>query len=123
VRVLDLAAVDRDSTRPRDVRLTADELGALIGEPTRVPGVVASVGDLIAPPEDTFRIELAAKDLRLILTLGREVGADLRQSETNLVMLEETEEAGFRGEDVSAVARYLRDENRAPPTGVPERGG
>lgn len=70
-----------------------------------------------------FRVELAAKDLRLILTLGREVGADLRQAETNLAILEETEGAGFRDDDVSAVARYLRDKNRAPPTGVPERGG
>jgi len=70
-----------------------------------------------------FRVELASKDLRLILDLAHRVGADLRQGATNLAILEETEDAGLRDADVSAVARYLRGNNRAPPTQVPERGG
>ena len=70
-----------------------------------------------------FRVELASKDLRLILDLAGRVGADLPQAQTNLAILEETESSGLRDEDVSAVARYLRGKNRAPPSRVPERGG
>lgn len=70
-----------------------------------------------------FSIELASKDLELILDLGEDLGADLRQARTNLTVLDETAAAGLREEDVSAVARYLRDKNRAPPAGIPERGG
>lgn len=70
-----------------------------------------------------FRVELAAKDLELILDLGEEVGADLRQAETNHTLLGEAAASGLQDDDVSAVARYLRDKNRAPPSGIPERGG
>ena len=70
-----------------------------------------------------FRVELASKDLRLILDLAQRVGAELRQAETNLAVLEEAEGAGLQDEDVSAVARYLRGKNRAPPAQLPERGG
>jgi 3-hydroxyisobutyrate dehydrogenase/2-hydroxy-3-oxopropionate reductase len=70
-----------------------------------------------------FRLELASRDLRLILALGEKVGADLRQSETNLAVLEQAAVAGFGDRDVSAVASFLRDKDRAPPAGIPERGG
>lgn len=70
-----------------------------------------------------FRVDLASKDLRLILDLGHRVGADLRQARTNLAVLEEAEAAGLSDQDVSAVARYLRDNNRDPPSRIPERGG
>lgn len=70
-----------------------------------------------------FRVELAAKDLELILDLGEEVAADLRQARMNHTLLEEAAAAGLQDDDVSAVARYLRGKNRAPPPGIPERGG
>lgn len=70
-----------------------------------------------------FRVELASRDLRLILDLGEKVGADLRQAETNLVVLDQAVDAGFGNEDVSAVASYLRDKNPLPRAGIPERGG
>lgn len=70
-----------------------------------------------------FRVELASRDLRLILELGEEVGADLRQAETNLEVLDQTVDAGFGNADVSAVASFLRDKNPVPPSGIPERGG
>lgn len=70
-----------------------------------------------------FRVELASRDLRLILELGDKVGADLRQAETNLEVLDQAVDAGFGDADVSAVASFLRDKNPVPPSGIPERGG
>jgi 3-hydroxyisobutyrate dehydrogenase-like beta-hydroxyacid dehydrogenase len=70
-----------------------------------------------------FRVELASRDLRLILELGDKVGADLRQAETNLEVLDQAADAGFGNADVSAVASFLRDKNPVPPSGIPERGG
>jgi 3-hydroxyisobutyrate dehydrogenase len=70
-----------------------------------------------------FRVELASRDLRLILELGDKVGADLRQAETNLEVLDQAVDAGFGNADVSAVASFLRDKNPVPPSGIPERGG
>ena len=70
-----------------------------------------------------FRLELASRDLDLILGLARKVGADLRQAEVNLAVLNEAAAAGHRDEDVSAVAGYLRGSDRAPPAAIPERGG
>jgi 3-hydroxyisobutyrate dehydrogenase-like beta-hydroxyacid dehydrogenase len=70
-----------------------------------------------------FRVELASRDLRLILDLAEKVGADLRQAQTNLAILDEAAAAGHRDEDVSAVAGYLRGSKRAPPARIPERGG
>ncbi|MEX0743619.1 MAG: NAD(P)-dependent oxidoreductase [Actinomycetota bacterium] len=70
-----------------------------------------------------FRVELASRDLRLILELGEKVGADLPQAETNLEVLDQTVDAGLGNADVSAVASFLRDKNPVPPSGIPERGG
>lgn len=70
-----------------------------------------------------FRVELASRDLRLILELGEKVGADLRQAETNLDVLDQAANAGFGDADVSAVASFLRDKNPVPRSGIPERGG
>jgi 3-hydroxyisobutyrate dehydrogenase-like beta-hydroxyacid dehydrogenase len=56
----------------------------------------------------TFRLELAAKDLRLALALAQEVGADLPQTRTNLAVLDDAVAAGFGPEDESAVAEHLR---------------
>jgi 3-hydroxyisobutyrate dehydrogenase-like beta-hydroxyacid dehydrogenase len=56
----------------------------------------------------TFRLELAAKDLRLALALAEEVGADLPQTRTNLAVLDEAVAAGFGQDDESGVAQHLR---------------
>lgn len=55
-----------------------------------------------------FRMELAAKDLRLALALGAKVGADLPQTRANLTVLGKAVEAGFGDVDESGLADYLR---------------
>lgn len=57
----------------------------------------------------TFRLELAAKDLRLALELARQVGARLPQTRTNLGVLDDAVAAGFGDDDESAVAQHLRE--------------
>jgi 3-hydroxyisobutyrate dehydrogenase-like beta-hydroxyacid dehydrogenase len=70
----------------------------------------------------TFRLELAAKDLRLALALAADVGADLPQTRTNLAVLDEAVAAGFGPDDESGVAEHLRRAaGRASP--VPATGG
>jgi 3-hydroxyisobutyrate dehydrogenase-like beta-hydroxyacid dehydrogenase len=66
-----------------------------------------------------FRLELAAKDLRLALDLAREVGADLPQTRANLAVLDDAVAAGFGTDDESAVAEHLRAAltPRSRPTG------
>ena len=62
-------------------------------------------------PEDaplTFTLDLMAKDLDLILSLGHEVGASMGQAERNREVVERALVAGFSGRDLSAVAEYLR---------------
>jgi 3-hydroxyisobutyrate dehydrogenase-like beta-hydroxyacid dehydrogenase len=61
----------------------------------------------------TFRLELAAKDLRLALALAEDVGADLPQTRANLAVLDEAVAAGFGDDDESAVAEHFR--RRARP--------
>jgi 3-hydroxyisobutyrate dehydrogenase-like beta-hydroxyacid dehydrogenase len=61
----------------------------------------------------TFRLELAAKDLRLALDLAGQVGAELPQTRTNLAVLEDAVAAGLADDDESAVAEHLR--SRRPP--------
>jgi 3-hydroxyisobutyrate dehydrogenase-like beta-hydroxyacid dehydrogenase len=56
----------------------------------------------------TFRLELAAKDLRLALALAESVGAPLPQTTTNLAVLTEAVDAGLGSADESAVAEHLR---------------
>jgi 3-hydroxyisobutyrate dehydrogenase-like beta-hydroxyacid dehydrogenase len=56
----------------------------------------------------TFRLELAAKDLRLALALAADVGAELPQTRTNLAVLDEAVAAGFGSDDESGVAEHLR---------------
>ena len=70
-----------------------------------------------------FRLALASRDLQLILGLGERVGADLQQAETNLAVLRLAAAAGFGDEDVSAVARFLREERPTSSAVIPERGG
>ncbi|MFD1498754.1 NAD(P)-dependent oxidoreductase, partial [Streptosporangium lutulentum] len=61
-----------------------------------------------------FRLELAAKDLRLALELADKVGADLPQARVNREVLGAAMAAGFGDEDESAVARYLRSGTPQP---------
>jgi 3-hydroxyisobutyrate dehydrogenase-like beta-hydroxyacid dehydrogenase len=49
-----------------------------------------------------------AKDLDLILSLAREVGAPMGQAERNREVVERALTEGFSGRDMSAVAEYLR---------------
>jgi 3-hydroxyisobutyrate dehydrogenase len=56
----------------------------------------------------TFTLDLMAKDLDLILSLAREVGASMGQAERNREVVERALTAGFSGRDMSSVAEYLR---------------
>jgi 3-hydroxyisobutyrate dehydrogenase-like beta-hydroxyacid dehydrogenase len=56
----------------------------------------------------TFTLDLMAKDLDLILSLARDVGASMGQAERNHELVERALTAGFSGRDMSAVAEYLR---------------
>jgi 3-hydroxyisobutyrate dehydrogenase-like beta-hydroxyacid dehydrogenase len=67
-------------------------------------------------PESTpvaFSLDLAAKDLGLILDLADRVGLDLPQAGTNLEAIREATSAVGGDADFSAVATHLRDEPRA----------
>lgn len=55
-----------------------------------------------------FRLELAAKDLRLAKEAAGRAGARLPQTETNLAVLEQAVEAGYADLDESGLAEYLR---------------
>jgi 3-hydroxyisobutyrate dehydrogenase-like beta-hydroxyacid dehydrogenase len=62
-------------------------------------------------PDETpvaFSLELVAKDLDLILGLAAEVGAPMRQAETNRAEVVDAIEAGYAQADLSAIAQYLR---------------
>ncbi|MEA2622454.1 MAG: 2-hydroxy-3-oxopropionate reductase [Chloroflexota bacterium] len=75
-------------------------------------------------PDDTavaFSIDLAAKDMGLILDLGEQVGADLPQAEIDIAVLHEIADAGGGGRDLSSVASHLRDTADRSDRGVPVR--
>lgn len=55
-----------------------------------------------------FRLELAAKDLRLANEAAERAGAQLPQTATNLVVLEQAVEAGYADLDESGLAEYFR---------------
>lgn len=65
------------------------------------------------PP--AFTVELAAKDLRLILDLARRVGAPMPQAERDLGTLEEAAASGLGERDMAALADYLRSRAGPPP--------
>jgi 3-hydroxyisobutyrate dehydrogenase-like beta-hydroxyacid dehydrogenase len=56
----------------------------------------------------TFTLDLMAKDLDLILSLAREVGAPMGQAERNREVVGRALTEGFSGRDMSAVAEFLR---------------
>ena len=55
-----------------------------------------------------FRLELAAKDLRLAKEAAARAGAQLPQTATNLAVLEQAVEAGYADLDESGLAEYFR---------------
>lgn len=55
-----------------------------------------------------FNLDLAAKDLRLILALANRVGAGMQQGTANLEVTEAAIARGFGDHDMSALAEYLR---------------
>ena len=57
----------------------------------------------------TFPIDLAIKDLDLILALGSEVGVSLPQAETNRAAMQAAAAAGLGAADMGSMAVYLRD--------------
>jgi 3-hydroxyisobutyrate dehydrogenase-like beta-hydroxyacid dehydrogenase len=67
-------------------------------------------------PDETpvaFALDLAAKDLRLIADLAREVGVPMPQAITNLETIAAASAGGRGGRDFSAVAEHLRRSARA----------
>ncbi|MFP3880821.1 MAG: NAD(P)-dependent oxidoreductase [Actinomycetota bacterium] len=65
-------------------------------------------------PEDAvvaFSLDLVAKDLELITALGSKVGVPLEQANTSLEVVRGAIEAGMGGDDLSAIAVYLRGED------------
>jgi 3-hydroxyisobutyrate dehydrogenase-like beta-hydroxyacid dehydrogenase len=68
-------------------------------------------------PDETpvaFRLDLVGKDLDLILELASAVGAPMPQAETNREVVRAALATGLADHDISAVAEYLRDVERAP---------
>jgi 3-hydroxyisobutyrate dehydrogenase-like beta-hydroxyacid dehydrogenase len=58
--------------------------------------------------EVAFSLDLVAKDLELIVDLGRSVGAPMRQAETDLSIVNDAIDAGYGSHDLSAIAVFLR---------------
>jgi len=55
-----------------------------------------------------FTLDLVAKDLELITALAAEVGAPMDQAETGLEIVRRAIESGMGGQDLSAIAVFLR---------------
>jgi len=63
-------------------------------------------------PEDAevaFSLDLVAKDMELITSLGRRVGAPMAQAETGLDIVKRVIDSGMGDRDLSAIAVYLRE--------------
>jgi len=56
-----------------------------------------------------FSIDLVAKDLDLITSLGRSLGAPMPQAEAGLDIVRRAIDHGFGARDLSAIAAFLRD--------------
>ncbi|MGF1616779.1 MAG: NAD(P)-dependent oxidoreductase [Acidimicrobiia bacterium] len=72
---------------------------------------VAYRRDAFLDPDRTpvaFRMELAGKDLDLVLDLATEVGAAMSQAELNREVIRQSIASGLGDHDMSAVADYLR---------------
>lgn len=70
--------------------------------------------DAYEHPEEAkvaFSLDLVAKDLELITTLGRRVGAPMNQAETGLRIVKDAIAAGLGDHDLSAIAVHLRGDD------------
>lgn len=56
----------------------------------------------------TFSVDLANKDLGLILALASQVGASMPQADANLAMMQDASESGLGDHDMGEVATVLR---------------
>jgi 3-hydroxyisobutyrate dehydrogenase-like beta-hydroxyacid dehydrogenase len=56
----------------------------------------------------TFSIDLANKDLGLILTLASDVGTSMPQADANLAVLQEASRSGLGDHDMGEVATFIR---------------
>ena len=56
----------------------------------------------------TFTVDLAAKDLHLVLDLAAETDTPMPAAETNLRLMEATSDAGMGDDDMGMTAEYLR---------------
>jgi 3-hydroxyisobutyrate dehydrogenase-like beta-hydroxyacid dehydrogenase len=81
------------------------------GSAVGAPFVQYKRAAFVTPDESAvaFSVDLAAKDMGLILELAEQVGADLPQAEIDVAVLLEISDAGGGGRDLSWVASHLRD--------------
>jgi 3-hydroxyisobutyrate dehydrogenase/2-hydroxy-3-oxopropionate reductase len=56
----------------------------------------------------TFSVDLANKDLGLILTLASEVGASMPQADANLAVMQQASKSGLGDHDIGEVATFIR---------------
>jgi len=56
----------------------------------------------------TMSVDLAIKDLELILALARSTGTPMPQAEENLALMRNASKAGLNDEDMGTTAEYLR---------------
>jgi len=56
----------------------------------------------------TFTVDLASKDLRLVLELAAATGTPMPAAETNLAVMDATSRAGMGDDDMGTTAEYLR---------------
>jgi 3-hydroxyisobutyrate dehydrogenase-like beta-hydroxyacid dehydrogenase len=56
----------------------------------------------------TFTVDLATKDLSLVLELAEQVGTAMPQAESTLAMMQATSASGLGAHDMAEVATYLR---------------
>ena len=70
-----------------------------------------------------FLLDLAAKDMRLILDLAAGVDSAMPQAASNLAVMQAASAAGHGSADISAVAVFLRSDTVAAAAGGGARGG
>jgi 3-hydroxyisobutyrate dehydrogenase/2-hydroxy-3-oxopropionate reductase len=60
----------------------------------------------------TFSVDLAKKDLGLVLKLASDVGASMPQAEANMAVMEQTSQSGLGDHDMGEVATFIRQSRR-----------
>ena len=67
----------------------------------------------------TFTVDLASKDLRLVLELAAATGTPMPAAETSLAVMDATSRAGLGDDDMGTTAEYLRRQAGAEGRGQP----